>query len=52
MAKGELEYDDLSDFFERPYDVTTRSDGSWLFTGTSDRYDGWTVELLASEGAD
>jgi Ca2+-binding RTX toxin-like protein len=48
MAKGELDYDDLHDFFERPYDVTARSDGSWLFTGTSDRYDGWTVELLGS----
>lgn len=45
MAKGELDYDDLHDFFERPYEVTARSDTSWLFTSTSDRYDGWTVEL-------
>jgi Ca2+-binding RTX toxin-like protein len=45
MAKGELEYSDLQDFFERPYEVSARSDGSWLFTATSDRYVGWTVEL-------
>jgi Ca2+-binding RTX toxin-like protein len=43
MAKGELDYDDLHDFFERSYDVTSRSDGSWLFTSTSERYDGYTV---------
>ena len=43
MAKGELEYDDLHDFFERSYDVTSRSDTSWLFTSTSDRFDGYTV---------
>lgn len=48
MAKGELDYEDLHDFFERPYEVTERSDGSWLFTSTSDRYDGWTVELKGS----
>jgi len=43
MAKGELDYDDLHDFFERSYDVTDRSDTSWLFTSTSDRYPGYTV---------
>ena len=43
MAKGELDYDDLHDFFERSYDVTSRSDGSWLFTSTSARYEGYTV---------
>ncbi len=48
MAKGELDFDDLHDFFERNYDVTSRSDGSWLFTSTSDRYDGWTVQFLGS----
>jgi Ca2+-binding RTX toxin-like protein len=48
MAKNELDYEDLHDFFERPYQVTERSDGSWLFTSTSDRYDGWTVELAGS----
>ena len=48
MAKGELDFDDLHDFFERSYDVTSRSDGSWLFTSTSDRYDGWTVQFLGS----
>src|SRR5262245_19426558 len=48
MAKNELDFDDLDDFFERSYDVTSRSDGSWLFTSTSERFDGWTVELLGS----
>lgn len=45
MAKGELDYDDLHDFFERPYEVTSRSDTAWLFTATANRYDGWTVEF-------
>jgi Ca2+-binding RTX toxin-like protein len=43
MAKGELDYDDLHDFFERSYDVTSRSESSWLFTSTSSRYQGYTV---------
>ena len=49
MAKGELDYDDLHDFFERSYDVTNRSDTSWLFTSSSERYDGWTVQFLGTE---
>jgi Ca2+-binding RTX toxin-like protein len=48
MAKGELDYDDLHDFFERSYDVTSRSDGTWLFTSTSSRYPGYTVEFQGS----
>ncbi|HET7717501.1 MAG TPA: hypothetical protein VFK86_17905 [Bauldia sp.] len=48
MAKGELDYDDLHDFFERSYVVTTQSDTSWLFTSTSERYDGWTVQFVGS----
>lgn len=45
MAKGELEFDDLHDFFERSYDVTTQSDTSWLFTSTSAKFAGYTVEF-------
>jgi len=54
MAKGELEFDDLNDFFERPYEVTSQSDTSWLFTATDGRYAGWTVELQGTglTGAD
>jgi len=47
MAKNELDYDDLHDFFERGYDVSARSDTSWLFTST-ERYVDWTVEFLGS----
>ncbi len=46
MAKGELEFDDLDDFFERSYVVSTQSETSWVFTGTSERFDGYTVELI------
>ena len=48
MAKGELEYDDLSDFFERTYEVSSQSDTSWIFTGTSERFGNWTVEFQGS----
>lgn len=48
MARSELEFDDLHDFFERSYDVTTRSDTLWLFTSTSERFAGYTVEFQGS----
>jgi Ca2+-binding RTX toxin-like protein len=48
MAKGDLDYDDLHDFFERPYEVTSQSETSWLFTATAGRYDGWSVEFIGS----
>jgi Ca2+-binding RTX toxin-like protein len=48
MAKGELEYDDLSDFFERTYEVSSHSDTSWVFRGISEKFGNWSVEFQGS----
>mgnify|MGYP001144356431 CR=1 FL=1 len=48
MSKGELEFDDLGDFFERSYEVSSKSDTSWVFTSTSERFDGYTVEFIGT----
>lgn len=48
MSKGELEFDDLGDFFERSYVVSSKTDESWVFTSTSERFDGYTVEFIGT----
>ncbi len=48
MEDDVLDLGDLGDFFEKGYDVTSMSDTQWLFTATSGKFAGLTVELDGS----